>query len=233
MAKGVLSRPQLIVFDCDGVLVDSELICNRVMAEAITALGWSVTTADCLARFKGHHFNTIVAAIEERLGRPPPEDWLSDLRAATDIAFTRELKPVPSVLKALDAVAASGIATCVASQGPLEKMAVSLGVTGLRPRFEGRIFSAYQVPRGKPHPDLFLFAAEAMGVAPRSCVVIEDSPLGVTAAKAAGMAVLGFAPPQGDAAGDGADLAAAGADLFHDMAELPGLLGLRAGADLG
>jgi HAD superfamily hydrolase (TIGR01509 family) len=228
MAKTVSLRPELIVFDCDGVLVDSEPIANRVMAKAITALGWPLTTADCIARFKGHHFDTVIAAIEERLGRPVPEDWLSDLRAATDAAFECELKPVPGVIKALDAVAASGTAICVASQGSLEKMAVSLGVTGLRARFEGRIFSAYQVPRGKPHPDLFLFAAETMGVAPGACVVIEDSPLGVTAAKAAGMAILGFAPE-----GDGADLVAAGAELFHDMAELPGLLGLRAGADLG
>ncbi len=221
-------RPELIVFDCDGVLVDSEPIANRVMAEAITALGWPLTTADCIARFKGHHFDTVIAVIEDRLGRPVPKNWLPDLRAATDAAFARELKPVPGVISALDAVAASGTAICVASQGPLEKMAVSLAVTGLRARFEGRIFSAYQVARGKPHPDLFLFAAESMGVLPQACIVIEDSPLGVTAAKAAGMAVLGFAPQ-----GNGADLAAAGADLFRDMAELPGLLGLRARADLG
>ncbi len=221
-------RPELIVFDCDGVLVDSEPIANRVMAEAFTALGWPLTTADCIARFKGQHLDTVISVIEDQLGRMVSENWLSDLRAATDAAFARELKPVPGVFKALDAVAASGTAICVASQGPLEKMAVSLAVTGLRARFEGRIFSAYQVARGKPHPDLFLFAAKSMGVAPRACVVIEDSPLGVTAAKAAGMAVLGFAPE-----GNGADLAAAGADLFRDMAELPGLLGLRASADLG
>jgi HAD superfamily hydrolase (TIGR01509 family) len=198
------------------------------MAEAITALGWRLATAECIARFKGHHFDTVIAVIEDRVGRPVPADWLSGLRAATDAAFVRELKPVPGVLKALDAVAASGTAICVASQGPLEKMAVSLGVTGLRARFEGRIFSAYQVARGKPHPDLFLFAAETLGFAPERCVVIEDSPLGVTGARAAGMSVLGFAPE-----GDGADLTAAGAELFRDMAALPGLLGLRAGADLG
>jgi HAD superfamily hydrolase (TIGR01509 family) len=220
------ARPELIVFDCDGVLVDSEIICNRVMAEAITALGWPVSTADCLARFKGYHFDTVIAEIENRIGRPVPADWLASVRVATDAAFVRELEPVPGVVAVLDAVAAAGVATCVASQGPPEKMVVSLGVTGLRPRFEGRIFSAYQVERGKPHPDLFLFAAETMGVAPGSCVVIEDSPLGVTAAIAAGMSVLGFAPPQGDGADEGADLAAAGAALFRDMAELPGLLGL-------
>jgi len=225
MANAGSLRPQLIVFDCDGVLVDSEPIANRVMAKAITALGWPLDTAGCMARFKGHHFDTIIAAIEDRLGRPVPADWLPNVRAATDAAFERELEPVPGVVAVLDAVAASGTATCVASQGPLEKMAVSLGVTGLRPHFEGRVFSADQVARGKPHPDLFLFAAETMGVAPGTCVVIEDSPLGVTGARAAGMAVLGFAP-QGDGAGDGAELAAAGANLFHDMAELPGLLRL-------
>ena len=221
MAKGVSLRPELIVFDCDGVLVDSEPIANRVMAEAIAALGWSLSVADCIARFKGHHFDTVIAAVEARLGRPVPEHWLPDLRAATGAAFERELEAVPGAIEVLDRIAQSGLAICVASQGPPEKMAVSLGVTGLRARFEGRVFSAYQVARGKPHPDLLLFAAEAMGVAPRACVVIEDSPLGVIAARAAGMNVLGFAP-----GGDGADLAAAGVNLFRDMADLPGLLGL-------
>ncbi len=221
MTEATAARPELVVFDCDGVLVDSEPIANRVMAEAISALGWSLSTADCIARFKGHHFDTIIAVIEDRLGRPVPAEWLPNMRAATHAAFERELEPVPGVVAALDALAESGLATCVASQGPLEKMAVSLGVTGLRARFEDRIFSAYQVARGKPHPDLFLFAAQAMGVAPPRCLVIEDSPLGVTAARAAGMNVLGFAPE-----GDGADLAAAGGALFRDMAELPGLLGL-------
>ena len=221
MTEATAARPELIIFDCDGVLVDSEPIANRVMAEAVTALGWPLTTQDCIVRFKGHHFDTVIAVVEARLGRPVPADWVPDLRAATAAAFERELRLVPGVVAVLDAVAASGTAYCVASQGPLEKMAVSLGVTGLRARFEGRVFSAYQVERAKPHPDLFLFAAEAMGVAPRACVVIEDSPLGVTAARAAGMSVLGFAPE-----GEGADLAAAGARLFRDMAELPGLLGL-------
>ena len=221
MTEATAARPELVVFDCDGVLVDSEPIANRVMAEAVTALGWPLSAADCIARFKGHHLDTVIAAVEGRLGRPVPDDWVPNLRAATGAAFERELQPIPGVVEALDAVAESGLAYCVASQGPPEKMAVSLDVTGLRSRFEGRIFSAYQVERGKPHPDLFLFAAKTMGCAPRACMVIEDSPLGVTAAKAAGMNVLGFAPE-----GDGADLAAAGARLFRDMAELPGLLGL-------
>ncbi len=221
MTEATAARPEPIIFACDGLLVDSEPIANRVMAEAVTALGWPLTTADCIARFKGHHLDTVIAVIKDRLGRPVLEGWVPNLRAATGAAFERELQPVAGVVAALDAVARSGTAYCVASRGPPEKMAVSLGVTGLWARFEGRVFSAYQVDRGKPHPDLFLFAARTMGVAPRACAVIEDSPLGVTAARAAGMNALGFAPE-----GDGADLAAAGANLFRDMAELPGLLGL-------
>ncbi len=115
MAKGVSLRPELIVFDCDGVLVDSEPIANRVMAEAITALGWPLSTADSIARFKGHHFDTILAAIDERLGRPVPADWLSSVRAATNAAFKRELEVMPGVVEALDAIAQRGVATCVAS----------------------------------------------------------------------------------------------------------------------
>ncbi len=148
MVKAGSLRPELVVFDCDGVLVDSEPIANRVMAEAIAALGWPLTTADCIARFKGCHFDAIITVIEDRLGRPVPADWLPKMRAATDAAFERELQAVPGVVAALDAVADGGLAACVASQGPPEKMAVSLGVTGLRARFEGRIFSAYQVARG-------------------------------------------------------------------------------------
>ena len=168
MTEATAARPELVIFDCDGVLVDSEPIANRVMAEAVTALGWPLSTADCIARFKGHHFDTVIAAVEGRLGRPVPADWVANLRAATWAAFERELQLVPGVFEVLDAVAEGGLATCVALQGPPEKMAVSLAVTGLRARFDGCIFSAYQVERGKPHPDLFLFAAEAMGVAPRA-----------------------------------------------------------------
>ena len=167
-------RPELIIFDCDGVLVDSEPIANRIMAEAVTALGWPLSAADCIARFKGHHLDTVIAAVEARLGRPVPEDWVANLRAATGAAFERELQPVPGVVEALDA----------ASQGPPEKMAVSLGVTGLRARFDCRIFSAYQVERGKPHPDLFLFAAETMGVALPACSGSAETAAGLGSGRA-------------------------------------------------
>ncbi len=213
--------PALIIFDCDGVLVDSETIANAVLAEEITALGWQVTTDYCLKHFKGSHLDAVMAVIEEKIGRSLPENWLPNLRARSDVAFRKDLQPVPGIHELLDLLVESDLHHCVASQGPQEKMAVTLEITGLKPRFEGRIFSAYEVERGKPHPDLFLHAAETMGHAPQHCVVIEDSPLGVQAAKAARMRVLGYDP-------EGLDprLAREGAQVSSDMRALPGLLGI-------
>lgn len=213
--------PDLVIFDCDGVLVDSETIANAVMAEEISALGWAVTTDYCLRHFKGTHFDSVIETITQQIGRPPPESWLPDLRARTDLAFREKLEAVPGIFPVLDTLAAEGIPHCVASNGPQEKMTVTLGITGLRPRFEDRVFSAYEVERGKPHPDLFLHAADRMGIAPSGCVVIEDSPLGVQAARAADMRVFGFDPTEEDPR-----LRQAGAEVFSDMAMLPGLLGL-------
>lgn len=213
--------PELIIFDCDGVLVDSETIANAVMADEITALGWAVTTDYCLKHFKGSHLDTVIATIEEKTGRSLPENWLPELRARTDVVFRKDLEPVPGILDLLDLIAERGIPHCVASQGPHEKMAVTLNVTGLQPRFEGRIFSAYEVERGKPHPDLFLHAARSMGYDATRCIVVEDSPLGVQAALAAGMRAFGYDP-----AGLDPRLAEEGAEVFSDMKALPGLLGI-------
>ena len=211
--------PELVIFDCDGVLVDSEPIANRVMAEAVTALGWPMDAEESTAHFKGWHLDKIMDLLAERLGRPLPESWLPDLRQATHDAFRAELEPIPGALPVIEALRQRGIAYCVASQGPPEKMAVSLGKTGLWPLFEDCCFSAYQVERGKPHPDLFLHAAQAMGKPAADAVVIEDSILGVQAAGAANMPVFGYVPP-----GDPEGLGPAGAVLFHDMTDLPALL---------
>ncbi len=213
--------PELIIFDCDGVLVDSETIANAVMADEITALGWAVTTDYCLEHFKGSHLDTVMATIESKIGRSLPENWLPDLRARTDVAFRKDLQPVPGIYELLNLLAERGIPFCVASQGPHEKMAVTLDVTGLKPRFEGRIFSAYEVERGKPHPDLFLHAARSMGQEAIRCIVVEDSPLGVQGAVAAGMRVFGYDP-----AGLDPRLAQQGAEVFTDMNALPNLLRL-------
>jgi HAD superfamily hydrolase (TIGR01509 family) len=208
--------PELVIFDCDGVLVDSDRISLRIQAEWITALGLPTTYADCIRDFLGLGMPATVRILGERLGGPVPEGWKEGLEAAVEVAFRRELRPVDGIVEALDAIEAP---TCIASSGSPEKMDLTLGLTGLRDRFAGRAFSAAEVERGKPAPDLFLHAAAWIGVAPGRCLVVEDSPFGVAGAVAAGMGALGYAPD-----GDGAGLAHAGARVFGSMAELPRLV---------
>ncbi|MCF4167200.1 HAD family phosphatase [Zavarzinia compransoris] len=215
-------RPSLVIFDCDGVLVDSEGIANRALAEAVTALGHPLGEAESRRDFVGLSMKSVMAGIEARIGRPLPDGWLDDLQVRTYTAFRAELGPVPGVADAVRAVQAAGIATCVASSGTPDKLALTLGLTGLAPLFEGHVFSAVSVARGKPAPDLFLHAAARMGHGPETCVVVEDSVPGVTGAVAAGMRALGFS--RETSAGL---LAGAGADVFDDMAALPGLIGLE------
>jgi HAD superfamily hydrolase (TIGR01509 family) len=206
----------LVIFDCDGVLVDSDRISLRIQAEHITALGMPTTYEDCVRDFLGLGRPGTVRILEERHGGPLPEGWEEELDAAVHAAFRRELRPVDGIVSALDQIA---IPICVASSGSQEKMRLTLGLTGLRERFEGRIFSADKVERGKPAPDLFLFAAARMGAAPEDCIVVEDSPIGAAAARSAGMRALGYAPDD-----DGEPLAREGAAVFHSMADLPALI---------
>jgi HAD superfamily hydrolase (TIGR01509 family) len=210
-------RTRLVIFDCDGVLVDSDRISLRIQAERITALGLPTTYEDCVRDYLGLGMPATLRILAERLGRPLPDGWPDDLDAAVRDAFRRELRPVAGIAAALDAIE---LPTCVASSGSHAKMRLTLGLTGLYDRFAGRIFSAEEVERGKPEPDLFLHAAERMGAAPGDCVVVEDSPFGAAAARAAGMRALGYA-----ADGDGAALAREGAEVFGSMAELPALIG--------
>lgn len=216
-------RPTLVIFDCDGVLVDSEAIANATLAAALSEWGMAISAAEARARWIGRSMKTVGEEVRATLGDRLPAGWLEEVEARDFAIFREKLKAVPGARAAVEAVRASGIASCVASSGSLEKMAVTLRVTGLLPLFEGRVFSSRQVTRGKPFPDLFLFAAGRMGVAPVDALVVEDSPAGVTGAVAAGMRVFGYA---GDPLTDAGALAAAGASVFRDMADLPGLLGL-------
>ncbi|BCW88638.1 6-phosphogluconate phosphatase [Alphaproteobacteria bacterium SO-S41] len=216
-------KPDLVIFDCDGVLVDSEAIANETLAGALSEWGLAMTGPEARARWIGRSMTTVEAELRRELGDRLPEGWLEEVEARDFAIFRARLEAVPAVRGAIEAVQAAGIATCVASSGSHAKMDVTLGVTGLKPLFEGRIYSSRQVARGKPHPDLFLFAAAEMGIAPEQAVVIEDSPAGVTGAVAAGMRVLGYA---GDPLTERAALAAAGAELFEDMRDVPRLLGL-------
>ena len=210
---------ELLIFDCDGVLVDSDRISLRIQAERLTALGLPMTYEDCVREFLGLGMPATLRLIEERLGKPLPPGWAEELDEEVEAAFRRELKPVPGIVEALDRIT---LQTCVASSGSHEKMTLTLGLTGLNERFAGRIFSADEVARGKPDPDLFFFAAERMGVVPERCIVVEDSPFGVAAARAAGMSALGYAA-DAEPRAVGA-LFDAGAIVFTSMADLPGLL---------
>jgi HAD superfamily hydrolase (TIGR01509 family) len=183
--------PELIIFDCDGVLVDSDRISLRVQAEWITTLGLKMTYEDCVREFLGLGMPDTLRILVERLGRPLPASWEADLSSAVSEAFYSELRPVAGVVEALEKIVQP---TCIASSGTHQKMRMTLGITELWSHFEGRIYSGEEVRRGKPAPDLFLHAAASMGVAPERCVVVEDSPFGVTAAGVAGMPVLGYAP---------------------------------------
>jgi HAD superfamily hydrolase (TIGR01509 family) len=205
----------LLILDCDGVLVDSEPLSNRALAEALTAAGHPMTTEESMHMFMGRSWASCEAIMRERFGAVP-EGLADDSHRRMTAAFEAELRPVAGVEAALDAI---DVPICVASSGSHAKIRLSLGLTGLLPRFEGRIFSATEVERGKPAPDLFLHAARSMGFSPADCVVVEDSPVGVEAARAAGARVLGYAERT-----DPDALAAADA-VFADMAELPGLIG--------
>lgn len=212
-----MSDYKLVIFDCDGVLVDSERITNQVFVEMLDELGLPLTLDDMFEQFVGHSMSQCLDKISDLLGRRPPDDFLPTYRARTMAALESTLVAVPGVEDALDRIA---LPRCVASSGDHDKMRFTLGITGLWPRFEGKIFSVTEVRNPKPAPDVFLYAARRCGVAPGDCVVVEDTPTGVAAAVAAGMAVLGYS-----ALTPAHRLLAAGADhVFDRMSELPGLL---------
>jgi HAD superfamily hydrolase (TIGR01509 family) len=206
-----------VIFDCDGVLVDSEPAANAVLARVISDLGLPTTPEQARATYMGRSWASCMEILAGRLGHSPPDDLRDRYRDGVEQAWRRDLQPVPGVVEALDAI---DLPSCVASSGEHERMRLTLGLTGLLPRFEGRIFSATEVEHGKPAPDLFLHAAAAMSFDPAQTVVVEDTVPGVQAGGAAGMRVLAFARL---VAAD--ELAAAGGEVFDDMRALPDLLG--------
>ncbi len=183
----------LVVFDCDGVLVDSERLVQDVDIQMISALGWPITRKEILEQHLGRSEDDVTANIERMLGRAIPPDFARARRAAFAEAFRQQLTEVSGARDAVISLMRTGHATCVASSGSHERMRMTLGLTGMYELFEGRIYSAEEVDHGKPAPDLFLLAAARMGHRPGACVVVEDSPSGVEAAVAAGMQVIGFA----------------------------------------
>lgn len=209
-------QTELVIFDCDGVLVDSEGLSNRVLVEFVAEFGLAMKLEEAILLFKGCKMADCVAVVEQRLGKKMPQDFVTQLRTRTAEAFERELRPVEGIEAALDKI---NLPICVASSGPPEKIKLALRLTNLLPRFEGRIFSSYKIGSWKPAPDLFLYAAKNMGIQAASCTVVEDSVLGVRAGVAAGMRVLGYTEQS-----EANLLEASGARVFYSMQQLPSLL---------
>jgi HAD superfamily hydrolase (TIGR01509 family) len=199
------------------VLVDSERIATRIDVEVLGELGWTITQDEVIERFVGKTDAAQMREVEERVGRPLGDEWGRFAHRYRD-ALDAELEPVDGIVEALDAIE---LPTCVASSGTPESIESKLRLTGLWERFEGRISSAADVEHGKPAPDLFLHAARMMGVAPAACAVIEDSPFGLRAARAAGMRSFGYAGGIMSA-----ERLRGASVVFDDMRRLPSLLGL-------
>lgn len=213
--------PDLVIFDCDGVLVDTERMANASLAAMVTELGVPITGTECQRRFMGRTLENVKQMVEELTGRRLPEDWPDQVRERDLKVFQAGVPAIPGVAAVLDDLDRRNVPYCVGSSGKYAKMRTTLGSSGLLSRLEGRLFSAEDCVQGKPAPDVFLLAAKTMGFSPEACVVIEDSLPGVRAAKAAGMPVFAYVE---DPACDRAALREAGAVLFEAMEELPGLL---------
>ncbi|WP_399927997.1 HAD family hydrolase [Streptomyces kanamyceticus] len=212
-------RYDLVIFDNDGVLVDSEPVSNTILAAYLTELGHPTSYEDSLRDYMGGAVHRVHDLVLERSGQRLPADFDEVFHGRVFAAFERELKPVEGAVEVLEKLAGDGVAYCLASSGSHERIRVGHRAAGLDTWFdEKRVFSSQDVGRGKPAPDLFLHAAERMGVAPEKCVVVEDSPLGVRAAVAAGMDVYGFT------AMTPAERLSGATGFFEDMRELPRLL---------
>ncbi len=212
-----MTPPKLVIFDCDGVLVDSEPIANRVLWEILTRNGATLTLEQSEAEFKGKNRPAILAYMQAQ-GLTLPEDWADEFYDRSISELEQHCQPIPQVHAALDALTAANVPICVASNGIHRKMNATLTKTGLIQFFEGQKYSGYDVPNGKPAPDVFLQAAAQNQTDPADCVVIEDSGSGLQAAAAAKMRAFAYAPTP--------STPLHGATPFHSMADLPKLLNL-------
>jgi HAD superfamily hydrolase (TIGR01509 family) len=216
-----MSIPKLVIFDCDGILVDTENLANRRLAEWFVAAGYPTTFEYCRKYFSGRSMASVQKEIEETTTVWLGADFVDRWNAGLPDLFAHGVEAIPYVRDFIEAVRAAGIPYCVATSARISKMHITLGQTGLLPLFEHAMFSSTMVSRGKPFPDLFLHAAKTMGFAPADCIVIEDSVAGTQAGIAAGMRVYAY---HGDPYSDRDGLASAGGVLFDDMRELAGLV---------
>lgn len=215
--------PDLVIFDCDGVLVDSEPVSNQVIVDALAEMGVNRTLAQTMEAFVGKSMAQVAEGVRAMGANLPGSDadWIDDIYARTYARLREGVEPIPGVVAVLNALDDAGVPYCVASNGSDEKMDITLGATGMAGRFRGKRFSAQTLGVSKPDPDLFFIAAQYMSTVPHRAVVIEDSASGALAAQRAGMRCFGYAPT------GGAALEAVGAELFRSMDQLPALLDLR------
>jgi HAD superfamily hydrolase (TIGR01509 family) len=208
---------KLVIFDCDGVLVDSEPIINRIFAETLTEFGFPITHAEVTQKFIGKSLKTCLEIIEQSYNKPLPKNFIELCKEREIAPLQQELQPVLGIIEVLEQIT---LPKCVASNNSHGHIQLVLKLTRLLHQFEGKIYSCYDVPRPKPFPDVYLYAAEQMNTNPEHCVVIEDSVPGVQAGCAAGMTVFGYAQHSYRTA-----LTAAGAKIvFNDMRQLSQLL---------
>lgn len=212
---------KLVIFDCDGVLVDTEEVFNQTLMTDLAERGLSLSLAKCMDLFLGGTLGTAKPLIEA-MGVKLPDTWVDDFYEKIYVVLRENTEAIAGIEGVLDAIETAGLPYCVASNGRVAKMEITLGGTGMLERFQDVMFSGQAMGTVKPAPDLFLAAAKAFRVSPDNCVVIEDSLTGVLAAKRAGMKCFGYAPH-----GGGDKLVAQDAILFDDMAQLPALLGLN------
>ena len=215
-----------VLFDCDGVLVDSEAITLGVLRDMLEELGWVLTLDECTRLFVGKSLKDETAMFRARTGKDVGEDWLAQFRARRDARLAREVEPIRNAIDAVARVHArydGRIAVC--SGADRRKVELQLARCGLQHYFEGRVFSGYETPRSKPFPDVYQAAMAALGVEPGRCLVIEDTVIGTQAGVAAGATVWGYSPPEAGHDAPAPLRAAGAADIFTDMAQLPGRLG--------
>ncbi|MBL1430310.1 MAG: HAD family phosphatase [Robiginitomaculum sp.] len=217
---GLSIKPQLIIFDCDGVLVDSEPLTNVVLARMISDAGWPMDGHECGAQLDGRTIKSVIQVVEQKIKRQLPDDWEDIYEQQIYALLADEVKVVAGVFEVIEHLENQKIPMCVASSGPMEKMLITLGRTGLWEKFHPNIFSATMVRNGKPSPELFLYAADKMGMSPENCLVIEDTPVGAQAARAAKMPCIGYA---GGVFGHEQGLIDSGAVIIknlHDLLEI-------------
>ena len=222
----LLQKFDAVLFDCDGVLVDSEPITNGVLRDMLEELGWTLTLAECMRIFVGKAVKDERALIEARTGQPFTEDWLARFRERRNVGLTHGVQPIAGVVEAVAKIHAlyDGRMAC-ASGADRFKVELQLQKCGLMAYFKGRIFSGHEMPRSKPAPDVYLAAASALGVNARRCAVVEDTVTGVIAGVTAGATVFGYSPPEAGHDAPTALLQAGATIIFTDMRDLAALLG--------